>query len=304
MSNSSLVDFIKISPNSTNPRNNKISKITIHHMAGDISVETCGNVFAPTSAEASANYGIDSDGRVGMYVEEKNRSWASSSQDNDHQSVTIEVANDGGEPNWHVSDKALNKLIELCVDICKRNGINKLNYTGDARGNLTRHNMFTATICPGPYLQSKFSWIAEQVNKRLGQPNKPSTLKIGDEVKLTDDAKYTSGQDVPNWVINSKLYVRDIYDNGDVVISTLKTGDITGVVSPIYIKEIESSTFEPYLVKVIVDSLNIRAGAGINYPVNGCIKDQGVYTIIEEKNGWGFLKSKVGWICLEYTKRI
>jgi hypothetical protein len=167
MSNSSLVNYIRISPNSNNPRNKPITKITPHHMAGKLSVETCGNVFAPVSRKASANYSIDSDGRVGMYVEEKNRAWTSSSAANDHQAVTIEVANDRIGGDWHVSDKALAKLIELCVDICRRNDIPKLVYTGDATGNLTRHNMFTATSCPGPYLQSKFPYIAEEVNKRL-----------------------------------------------------------------------------------------------------------------------------------------
>ena len=167
MSNSSLVNYVAISPNS-NPRKNKIKKITIHHMAGNLSVETCGNVFSSGRRQASANYGIGSDGRVGMYVEEKNRAWTSSSPSNDHQAITIEVANDGGaNTNWHVSDTALAKLIDLCVDICKRNGIASLNYTGNANGNLTRHNMFKNTTCPGPYLQSKFPYIAEEVNKRL-----------------------------------------------------------------------------------------------------------------------------------------
>lgn len=169
MSNSGLVEYTKISPNSNNPRNSAIRKITIHHCAGDASVETIGNIFAPESRQASANYGIGSDGRVGMYVEEKNRAWTSSSGDNDHQAITIEVANDGGAPDWHVSDAALAKLIELCVDICRRNGIEKLSYTGDAGGNLTRHNMFAATTCPGPYLQGKFPYIADEVNRRLNQ---------------------------------------------------------------------------------------------------------------------------------------
>lgn len=146
MSNSSLVNYIKLSPN-YNRRTAEIKKITIHHAAGNLSVQTLGNVFASTLCEASANYGIDTNGLVGMYVEEKNRAWTSSSFYNDNQAITIEVANDGGAPNWHVSDKALNKLVELCVDICKRNGIKQLNYTGDANGNLTRHNMFTSTTC-------------------------------------------------------------------------------------------------------------------------------------------------------------
>jgi hypothetical protein len=167
MSNSSLVDYVKISPNSSNPRNKKIKKITLHHVAGNLTVKQIGNIFAPASRRASSNYGIDSNGRVGMYVEEKNRAWTSGSADNDHQAITIEVANSKSGNPWPVSDKALNKLIELCVDICRRNGIDRLNYTGDASGNFTRHNMFQATACPGPYLISKMPYIADEVNRRL-----------------------------------------------------------------------------------------------------------------------------------------
>lgn len=172
MSNSSLVDYTLISPNSTNPRRDKITKITIHHMAGNLTVEQCGKGFANKARQASSNYGIGSDGRIGLYVEEKNRSWASSSPANDNQAVTIEVANDVVGGNWHVSDKALAKTIELCTDICKRNGIKKLNFTGDASGNLTMHKYFAATACPGAYLESKFSYIADEVNKRLATESK------------------------------------------------------------------------------------------------------------------------------------
>lgn len=177
MSNSSLICYKKISPHKNSPRNNTIKKITIHHAAGNLSIETMGNVFQ--NREASSNYGIGTDGRIAMYVEEKDRAWTSSNANNDNQAITIEVANDGGaKTNWHVSDKALASLINLCVDICKRNGIKKLNYTGNANGNLTRHNMFAATACPGPYLQSKFPWIAEQVNKRLGSSDEKTSSKI------------------------------------------------------------------------------------------------------------------------------
>ena len=167
MSNSPLVQYTRLSPNCNKPRNNKIKKITIHHTAGVLSVETLGNIFAPSSRQASSNYGIGSDGRIGMYVEEKNRAWTSSNATNDNQAITIEVSNSSNGGNWPVSDHVLNRLIELCVDICKRNGIKELNYTGDKNGNLTRHNMFANTTCPGPYLQSKFPYIASEVNKRL-----------------------------------------------------------------------------------------------------------------------------------------
>lgn len=196
MSNSGLVDYIKISPNRTSPRRDAIRKITIHHMAGNLTVEGCGSVFAPTSRQASSNYGIGSDGRVGMYVEEKDRSWCSSSGTNDHQAVTIEVADDVIGNGWHSSDKAMAKLIDLCTDICKRNGIAKLNYTGDASGNLTMHKWFAATDCPGAFLESKFPWIAEQVNQRLGvipasTPPKPEW----DNVYLDS----MSGKDTHRW---------------------------------------------------------------------------------------------------------
>ena len=181
MSNSALVNYTKISPHKNSPRKSKIDKITIHHMAGNLSVETCGNVFQ--SREASSNYGIGSDGRVGLYVEERDRSWASSNGDNDHRAVTIEVANDGGaSTNWHVSDTALEKCIELCVDICRRNGIEKLNFTGDKNGNLTMHSYFAATACPGPYLKSKFPYIAEEVNTRLGAAAAPAEDKTESSV--------------------------------------------------------------------------------------------------------------------------
>lgn len=167
MSNSSLVVYTKLSPNCTKPRNKKITKITIHHAAGNCSIEYMGALFADPATGASANYGVGTDGRIALYVDEANRAWTSSNADNDNQAVTIEVANDGGSPNWHVSDKALAATINLCVDICKRNGIKRLNFTGDKTGNLTMHKWFAATACPGPYLESKFQYIADEVNKRL-----------------------------------------------------------------------------------------------------------------------------------------
>lgn len=182
MSNSSLVSYTKLSPNCDHPRNQAIDKITIHHMAGDLSVETCGNLFANPNREASANYGIGSDGRVGLYVDEGDRAWASASPSNDNRAVNIEVANDATGGDWPVSNAAYSKLIDLCVDICQRNGIKALNYTGGADGNLTEHRMFVATACPGPYLHERMGRIAAEVNSRLSAQPAKSVDEVAREV--------------------------------------------------------------------------------------------------------------------------
>lgn len=229
MSNSKLVNYTKLSPNCNKPRNHKIDTITIHHMAGKLSVEQCGAVFAPTSRQASSNYGIDSNGRVGMYVEECNRSWCSSNAANDNRAITIEVANDQIGGNWHVSDKALAKLIELCVDICKRNGINKLNYTGDTSGNLTMHKWFKATNCPGPYLESKFPYIAEQVNKRLSAST--TTTATNTSAAKTTTATSTAFKSYKVKVICNELNVRKTpkFVNSDIV-TTVKKNQVYTIV--------------------------------------------------------------------------
>lgn len=192
MSNSSLVSYTRISPNKTTPRNHKIDTITIHCMAGDLSVESCGNLFAKSSRQASSNYGIGSDGRIAMYVEEKDRSWCSSNKSNDHRAITIEVANDGGaETGWHISDKAYNALIALLVDICKRNDIEKLLWKADKsligkvdKQNMTVHRWFAAKACPGDYLYNLHGQIAKEVNEILGVIEKPKA-EVAYKVKIT-----------------------------------------------------------------------------------------------------------------------
>lgn len=170
MSNSSLTNYTKLSPNCNKPRNAKISKITVHHMAGNLTVERCGELFAAAGRQASSNYGIGSDGRIGLYVNESDRAWTSGSPENDNRAVTVEVANDSGAPEWTVSPEAWNALVRLCTDICKRNGIGRLNYTGDQTGNLTEHRMFQATACPGPYLHGRMGELASAVNAQLAVP--------------------------------------------------------------------------------------------------------------------------------------
>lgn len=174
MSNSKLATYTKISPNKTSPRNHKIDTITIHCVVGQCTVESLGNVFASPSRQASSNYGIGADGRIGMYVEEKDRSWCSSNRANDHRAITIEVASDTTHP-YAVTGKAYNALINLLVDICKRNGIKKLLWKGDKslvgnvdKQNMTVHRWFANKSCPGDYLYKKHGEIANEVNKRLG----------------------------------------------------------------------------------------------------------------------------------------
>ena len=176
MIKSSLCSVVIESPNKNSPRNHVIDTITIHHMAGNLSVESCGNMFANPSRGGSSNYGVGSDGRIACYVGEEDRSWCSSSSSNDNRAITIEVANDGGsDTNWHVSDAAYNSLIALLVDICNRNNIKKLLWSNDKsligqvdKQNMTIHRWFTPTTCPGEYLLSLHSKIADDVNKKLG----------------------------------------------------------------------------------------------------------------------------------------
>jgi len=185
MSNSSLVSYTRISPNKTSPRKNKIDTITIHCVVEQLSVETIGNVFAPTSRQASSNYGIGPDGRVGMYVEEKDRSWCTSSSANDNRAITIEVASDTTHP-YKVTAAAYEALIKLCADICKRNDIKELKWKADKsligqvdKQNMTVHRWFANKSCPGDYLYNLHGDIANRVNKLLNPvPEKPSTEKV------------------------------------------------------------------------------------------------------------------------------
>lgn len=168
--NSPLTDYVYLTENADFPRTQKIDRITIHHMAGNLALDRLGERFSKRDVQTSANYAIDSDGDVALYVEEGNRAWTSNDRDNDERSITIEVANDELQSDWHVSDAAFKKLVELCADICERNGIEKLEFTGDMNGNLNYHNMMDkSTECPGPYLTSRMGELADAVNERLAQ---------------------------------------------------------------------------------------------------------------------------------------
>lgn len=279
MSNSPLVVYTRISPNS-NMRTAKTDSIVIHHF-GTVngSIETVGADFSRKERKASANYGIGSDGRVALYVDESRRSQATNNWQVDNRSITIEVQNDGGWPDWHVSDKALAALIELCTDICRRNNIPRLNYTGDKSGNLLMHKWEFNTICPGPYLESKFPYIAEEVNKRLGvsepvpapeaeQKNDYSGLAIGDVITLIPVTRYTTGKVVPDWVMKKTLYCRAI-SGSNVTFSIYKTGAVTGTTSAANVRKAgqtvsapaEAVPEKPSAVLAVGDKVRLVSGA-------------------------------------------
>ena len=244
MSNSPLATYKKISPNKTSPRNHKIDTISIHCVVGQFTAKEILNMshfikYNPTKG-ASCNYAVGRDGSIGLGVDEKDRSWCTSSKSNDHRAITIEVASGLKHP-YEVTDKAYSALIDLLVDICKRNDIKELKWKGDKsligqvdKQNMTVHRWFVNKDCPGEYLYSRHGAIAKSVNSRLA-----------------------------------------------------------GVCG---------ST--PYKVKIDIPDLNIRKGPGVCYDKTGKVTGKGVFTIVEERSGWGKLKSGSGWISLKYVTKI
>lgn len=332
MSNSPLVNYTKISPNRTSPRNHEIDTVTIHCVVGQCTVETLGSIFSDSSRDASSNYGIGPDGRIGMYVEEKDRSWCSSNAANDNRAITIEVASDTSHP-YAVTDAAYNALIRLLTDICMRNNIKELKWKGDKslvgqpdKQNMTVHRWFANKSCPGEYLYSRHAKIAAEVNERLGNIEtvvKPETTepkpaivvskKIvkGDAVSIAADATYYNGSDIPNWVVKKKWIVKEV--NGNRVLIDKSTDGKNAINSPVhakYLSVVKAKSDTPYMVQVDIDALRIRTGPGTNYASTGKYTGKGIFTITEvksgagSKSGWGKLKSGAGWISLDYAKKV
>ena len=193
MSNSPLVNYTQLSPNHSGQRTHSIDRITPHCVVGQLSVQSMGGWFAQKSAQCSCNYDIGSDGRVGLVVEQKNRSWCSSSKQNDQRAVTIQCASDKTDP-YAINNTVYNKLIDLCVDICQRNGKNILLWFGDKNKTLNYepkpnqmvisvHRWFAAKACPGDFIYNRLGTIASEVTKRLG--GKVEEIKY--KVRLTWD---------------------------------------------------------------------------------------------------------------------
>ena len=182
--NSPLVAYTKLSPNHSGQRTMNIDRITPHCVVGQCSAEGLGDWFAASSTQASSNYGIDKDGRVGLYVEEKNRSWCSSSNANDQRAITIECASDTSEP-YAFRDVVYQKLITLCVDICQRNGKKKLLWLEDKTKTLnynpaademvlTVHRWFANKSCPGNWMYARMGDLAAKVTAQLGGSVQPA----------------------------------------------------------------------------------------------------------------------------------
>ena len=314
--NSSLVSYTKLSPNHSGQRTHSIDRITPHCVVGQCSVETLGNIFLPTSRQASCNYGIGVDGRVGMYVEEKNRSWCSSSSANDQRAVTIECASDTAEP-YAFKDVVYQKLITLCVDICKRNGKKKLLWLGNKDKTLsyepksdemvlTVHRWFANKSCPGSWMYARMGDLAEKVTAQLGSGTSGDTEAEYPE-KLTEgyyrvrktwsDSKPQKG--AYKLLSNAKKCADAnpgyrVFDNNGVNIYTPNTST-------------KAAPDVPFTVKVSISDLNIRKGPGTDYAKTGKFTGKGVFTIVEVQSGqgasagWGRLKSGAGWISLDYA---
>ncbi len=315
--NSSMVAYTKLSPNNSGQRTHSIDRITPHCVVGQCTAEGLGDWFAKTSTQASSNYGIDKDGRVGMYVEEKNRSWCSSSNANDQRAITIECASDTSEP-YAFRDIVYQTLINLCVDICKRNGKNKLLWLGDKDKTLsyepksgemilTVHRWFANKSCPGNWMYARMGDLAEKVTAALGGNADSTSTTPTTQTSVLYRVRKT-------WADSkSQKGAFKILENAKKCADAnpgYSVFDVNGV--NIYTPNTTApaaSADIPFLVKVSISDLNIRKGPGTDYDRTQFIP-VGVYTIVEVKSGkgstagWGRLKSGAGWISLDYCTRV
>ena len=326
--NSSLVSKTVLSPNHSGTRTHAIDTITIHCFVGQVTVDRGLSVFANSSSQSSCNYVIGYDGKIGLCVEEENRSWCTSSRSNDQRAITIEVASDTKHP-YKVNDKAYAALLDLVTDICKRNNIKELKWKADKsligqpdKQNITVHRWFANKACPGDYLYERHGEIAAEVNKRLGvagteKESNGAAIDTGDLVSIVSGAKYYTGKAVPSWVQQKKWYIASV--SGDRAVlgkSEDSKNNIQSAINTKYLTVVKDvatkteDTFKSYKVKVTANTLNIRKGPGTNYGLNGSIRDKGIYTIVAEqsgkgsKKGWAKLKSGVGWISLDYCTKV
>ncbi len=200
--NSKMVVCTKLSPNHSGLRTHSIDRISPHCVVGQVTAESLGNIFSKSSYRASSNYGIDKDGRVGLYVEEKNRSWCTSSSANDQRAVTIECASDTASP-YRMNDAVYKTLIKLCTDICRRNGKRKLIWFGDKNKTLnyspksdemiiTVHRWFASKSCPGDWLYSRLGDLAKKVTAELSGDDEEDDTEIDKGLRAKDLAAFSN----------------------------------------------------------------------------------------------------------------
>ena len=200
--NSKMVVCTKLSPNHSGLRTHSIDRISPHCVVGQVTAESLGSLFAKSSYKASSNYGIDKNGRVGMYVEEKNRSWCTSSNSNDQRAVTIECASDTKSP-YRMNDAVYETLIKLCIDICRRNGKKKLLWFGDKNKTLnyspkademviTVHRWFASKSCPGDWLYSRLGDLAKKVTVELAGDDEEDDTEIDKGLQAKDLAAFSN----------------------------------------------------------------------------------------------------------------
>ena len=306
-SNSSMVAYTKLSPNHSGQRTHSIDRITPHCVVGQLSAETICDCF-PAGREASCNYGIGADGRVSLCVEEKKRSWCSSSNANDQRAVTIECASDMAEP-YAMNSAVYATLIKFCTDICNRNSKSKLLWFADKDKSLnyspksdemvlTVHRWFANKSCPGDWLYGRLGDLAAKVTAALdGSQQEPTTDKtVWYRVRKTwADSKSQLGA-YKVLVVDANPGYAVFDENGKVIY-----GNAAAI------------GFSPYLVNVTIEDLNIRKGPGTNNSTVGKFTGKGCFTIVEEASGqgaskWGLLKSyangRDGWISLDFATRI
>lgn len=316
--NSPLVAYTKLSPNHSGQRTHSIDRITPHCVVGQATAERICECFISPDRQASCNYGIGTDGRVSLCVEEKNRSWCSSSRENDQRAITIECASDTSAP-YAMNSKVYESLIKLCTDICQRNGKKKLLWFADKTKTLnyapkademvlTVHRWFANKSCPGDWLYSRLGDLSAKVTAALGSvptetapAQEPAKTELYRVRKTWADSKSQKG--AYKILANAKAcadknpgYSVFDADGNAVYTSGTDTPSITS-----------DATFK---VQISVPNLNIRFGPGTNYAATGRFTGAGVFTITAVQSGqgsstgWGKLKSGAGWIALDYAKRV
>ena len=293
--NSPLVAVTLLSPNNSGERTHAIDRISPHCTVGQVTAEFLGDWFGKISTQASCNYAIDKDGRILLCVNESDRSWCTSSRANDQRAVTIECASDATPP-YAFNSVVYARLIELCVDICARNGKTKLIWIADKDTALayepkademllTVHRWFANKSCPGDWLMERMSQLAESVTFNLA----------GNAAKVEDDKIYR---------VQVGAYKRK--GNAQNMLDKLKAAGFNGFIveTSTAKQELIETPKQTYTIKIKTDVLNVRKAPSTSSDIVAQVKKDSIYTIVDEQDGWGKLKSGIGWISLQYTEKI